>query len=552
MDIELLEYLKEFLSKNDIDGLLINSTNEFLVEYNMLRLNSRYYVTGFSGSTGDVLFTNDKTYQFVDTRYHEQVDMEIDPAYTEAVKIPLGKSYFSSLIEKIPSYFKLGVISTKTSKTFFDNLEQALKNKNSTIRLFDTDPVSEYEKEKIKDIEYHVFKVDNKISGMSADEKYGLIKQYADNEKLSIAVTAPEDIAYLTNMRSYDFDYTSVFPAKAIINENEVFIYTDCKLPYIGEYFGIKPLKEFDFDLKNISGRDLYLDTSKLTIHDYKLINSDNKIRQSHLNLFKTVKNKNEIEHLKKCFERADNALKVVYEMINSDTIYSEYDYYRALVKSMHDNGALSLSFKPIVAGGSNTSIIHYTHPSKDKMIENGDMLLVDYGGYYEGGYATDTTRTFIKGEASQEEKVAYTAVLKAFLEAYYTKYPKKSSYFEIDKTARNTVNANISEDYKFAHGTGHGVGISVHENPPLVSSSNLSKTKIAENTVFSIEPGVYKEGWGGVRLENTVYATYEEDKVVMNSFSHFPFEIKLVDLSMLSDYEKYYYFKWQKDSCIL
>ena len=70
-----------------------------------------------------------------------------------------------------------------------------------------------------------------------------------------------------------------------------------------------------------------------------------------------------------------------------------------------------------------------------------------------------------------------------------------------------------------------------------------VEERKIVENTVFSIEPGAYKEGWGGIRLENTVYASIEGDKIVMNTFSHFPFEIKLVDLSLMNDYEKYYYY---------
>ena len=82
-------------------------------------------------------------------------------------------------------------------------------------------------------------------------------------------------------------------------------------------------------------------------------------------------------------------------------------------------------------------------------------------------------------------------------------------------------------------------------------SSSEASKTKIIENTVFSIEPGVYKEGWGGVRLENTVYASLEDDKIVMNSFSRFPFEVKLVNYSDMSEQEKYYYVRWQASSCI-
>ncbi len=551
MDIQLIEYLRNFLSKNGIDGLIINSTNEFLVEYNMQELNSRYYVTDFTGSTGDVLLTTDSILQFVDSRYHEQADLQVNHDYITVVKIPTGKPYSEALIEQIQPYFKLGIISTKTSKVFYDKLLKKFQNKNITIKLFNSDPVFEYKKADIINKNYNVFKVDVNIAGKTPEEKYNSIKEYA-GDKFNIVVTNLEDIAYLTNLRSYDFGYSSIFPAKAIINEEEVKIYTDCSLPEIGEMYKIYPFKQFESDMQAFSRDTVYIDEEHISVFDYNLINSTNKIKQSYFSLFKTVKNENEIEHMKTCFQRADNALKVVYNMLNSDTIYSEYDYYEALVNSMKDNGALSLSFKPIVAAGANTSIIHYSNPSKEKMVNDGDFLLIDYGGYYEGGIATDTTRTFIKGNPSPEQKKVYTTVLKAFLNAYYSKYDKKASYFNIDKTAREIITKNLKEEYPFAHGTGHGVGISVHENPPILSTSDLSKTKIVENTVFSIEPGAYKEGWGGIRLENTVYATMQDDKTVMNTLGHFPFEIKLVDLSLMNDDEKYYYIKWQADSCMV
>lgn len=551
MDIELIEYLKNYLSKNDIDGLIVNSTNEFLVEYNVLDLNARYHLTEFTGSTGDVLFTQDKIFLFVDTRYHEQADNQVNHDYIEVVKMPLTKSFLTALSEVIPAYFKVGMISTKISKKFYDNLTKKLQSKNSTIKLLNTDPIIEYKQDSINKINYNVFSVGIDIAGKTPDQKYETIKEYLDKD-FNILVTSLEDIAYLTNLRSYDFAYSAIFPAKAIINQKNITIFSDCNLPYIGEYFEVKPFSAYENALKSIEKSEIFIDEQQLTIFDYKLISQTNKILPSYLKLFKTVKNENEINHLKHCFNRADEALKVIYGMINSDTIYSEYDYYEALVKAMKENGARSLSFKPIVAAGSNTSIIHYSTPSKEKMVNDGDFLLVDYGGYYEGGLSTDTTRTFIKGTPSAEQKTAYTAVLKAFLNACFNKYNKKSSYYNIDKIARETIEKSISEDYPFAHGTGHGVGISVHENPPRVSSSDAAKTKIIENTVFSIEPGVYKEGWGGIRLENTVYAKYEDDKITMDSLSHFPFEIKLVDFSAMNDYEKYYYMKWQANACLL
>ena len=425
MNKNLIEFLKEFLTKNDIDGLIINSTNEFLVEYNMLETNSRYHLTEFTGSTGDVLFTTNKIQLFVDTRYHEQADLQVNKDLIEVVKIPFDKSYLTMLSDAIPAYGKIGIIATKTSKKFYETLLEKIQTKNSTLKLFNIDPIEEYRKNEIKQINYNVFSVPIDIAGLSPDDKFAELKTFA-GDKFNILVTSLEDIAYLTNLRSYDFEYSSVFPAKAIINEIGVNIYTDCNLPFIGENYKIKPLTEFEKDLKNISKEDLFIDETHLTIQDFNLINKTNRIYPSRLNLLKTVKNENELNHLKSCFARSDEALKVILEMINSDNVFSEYDYYEALINALKDNGAKALSFKPIVAAGSNSSIIHYSTPSKDKMVEDGDFLLVDFGGYYEGGYATDTTRTFIKGTPSQEQKTAYTAVIKAFFNAFYNQYNKK------------------------------------------------------------------------------------------------------------------------------
>lgn len=553
MDTNLIEHLKEYLSNNDIDGLLLNTTNDYMVEYNTQDLNSVYYTTDFTGSTGFVLFTKDKTFLFVDTRYHEQADNQVNKDLVEVIKIPLGKTFLTSITEIIPAYFKLGIVGKKISKQFYEKLEKNLISKNSTIRVFASDAVIEYKKDLIKDRNFNIFSVPTEITKYTADKKFETLKSYIDGN-FKVIVTALEDIAYLTNLRSYSFDYSSIFPAKAIITQDGVKIYTDCNIPNIGNHYTILPANNFEKDVFAIKNEEIFIDETQLSIYDYNLINSNNKIKQSHLKLFKTVKNENEIEHLKKCFERSDKALEIIYEMLQSETIYSEYDYYEALVKAMKDEGAKSLSFKPIVAGGKNSSIIHYSTPSKEKMINDGDFLLVDYGGYYEGGYATDTTRTFIKGEPTEEQKLAYTTVLRAHLNACYSKYGKKSTYFEIDKNARDTIEKGISEEYKFAHSTGHGVGISVHENPPVVSSTELSKSKILENTVFSIEPGVYKEGWGGIRLENTVYASIVDDELQIIPLAKAPFEIKLVDLSLFNDIEKYYYMKCMKgqaESCI-
>ena len=176
MNVELIEHLKEFLVKNDINGMIVNSTNEFLVEYNSLGQNSRYHLTGFTGSTGDVLFTADKIYLFVDTRYHEQAENEVDKDYVELVKMPLTQSFLNALTEKVPAYFKLGIVSKKVSKKFYDSLSKNLQSKNSSIKLLNYDPVIEFMKDSIKEVSYNVFDVNTGITGQSSDEKFEVIK----------------------------------------------------------------------------------------------------------------------------------------------------------------------------------------------------------------------------------------------------------------------------------------------------------------------------------------------------------------------------------------
>ena len=194
MDTNLIEHLKEYLSNNDIDGLLLNTTNDYMVEYNTQDLNSVYYTTDFTGSTGYVLFTKDKTFLFVDTRYHEQADNQVDKNFVEVVKIPLGKTFLSAITENIPAYFKLGIIGKKISKQFYEKLEKALITKNSTIRIFSTDAVIEYKKDLIKNRNYNIFSVSTDIAKYTADEKYEILKQYIEGN-FNVIVTSLEDIA---------------------------------------------------------------------------------------------------------------------------------------------------------------------------------------------------------------------------------------------------------------------------------------------------------------------------------------------------------------------
>ena len=134
---DLFNKIKNYLSDNNIDGLYFNSSNEFLMEYNVLELNSAYKLTKFSGSQSLGLCTKDKVYLFVDTRYHAQADIEVKDEFIEIVKVPLNKMLTEAFLDVIPDNFRLGIPSKKISKSLYEIFNNKLSEKNGMIlRLF--------------------------------------------------------------------------------------------------------------------------------------------------------------------------------------------------------------------------------------------------------------------------------------------------------------------------------------------------------------------------------------------------------------------------------
>ena len=136
------------------------------------------------------------------------------------------------------------------------------------------------------------------------------------------------------------------------------------------------------------------------------------------------------------------------------------------------------------------------------------------------------------------------------FLNAYHAKITKRTTGEALDKIARKIKAESGLDDFNFNHGLGHGVGISVHENPPTISTGVWGKRILKENMVFTIEPGLYKTGFGGVRLENTVYLTKKDGELKIQSLSCVPFQEDAIEYSMLNEQEKLWLQDWQAGKC--
>ncbi len=539
----MIDKLREFLKDNNLDCLLVNTTDEFLVEYNELCNCARYCVTGFSGSTGDVLVTKERVYQFADGRYHEQADAEVDHETTDVVKLQLGQTLLSELAAKIAPESVVGVVSNKISLNFYKALKFALNKKHCKIKPLDFDPVGLFKELKPSDNGQTVKQIDLSIAGVSADEKFKKLAKKLKNDEAYLD-THLENIAYFTNCRQYKTPFSSTFKAKMLVTKQKAQIYTNEKFDTtIGKHFEILPLKDFSNGLKNAN--KVIFNPSTINYRDFTLIKS--KAQESPKDFIKeakAIKNSAEIEHFKKNFERTDNVVNKAFMLTQTPKNLTELDLSDAVEKEYLAQGANQLSFRTILAAGANSSIIHYSHPSNNVKIKDGDFVLLDCGGHFEGGYSTDITRTFVKGKATTLQKKVYTTVMKMFLNAYHHRITPRTTGFTLDKIARKIHAQSGLKDFNFNHGLGHGVGINVHENPPTISCGALGKRILKENMVFTIEPGLYKAGFGGVRLENTVYLTKVNGELKIQSFSHVPFQEEAIDYSLLNEQEK----KWLKD----
>lgn len=539
----MIDKLREFLKDNNLDCLLVNTTDEFLVEYNELCNCARYCVTGFSGSTGDVLVTKERVYQFADGRYHEQADAEVDHETTDVVKLQLGQTFLSELAARIAPESVVGVVSDKISLNFYKALKYALNKKHCKIKPLDFDPVGLFKELKPSDNGQTVKQIDLSIAGVSADEKFKKLAKKLKNDEAYLD-THLENIAYFTNCRQYKTPFSSTFKAKMLVRKQKAQIYTNEKFDTtIGKHFEILPLKDFSNGLKNAN--KVIFNPSTINYRDFTLIKS--KAQESPKDFIKeakAIKNSAEIEHFKKNFERTDNVVNKAFMLTQTRKNLTELDLSDAVEKEYLAQGANQLSFKTILAAGANSSIIHYSHPSNKVKIKDGDFVLLDCGGHFEGGYSTDITRTFVKGKATALQKKVYTTVMKMFLNAYHHRITPRTTGFTLDKIARKIHAQSGLKDFNFNHGLGHGVGINVHENPPTISCGPSGKRILKENMVFTIEPGLYKAGFGGVRLENTVYLTKVNGKLKIQSFSHVPFQEEAIDYSILNEQEK----KWLKD----
>lgn len=548
--------LKKLMTERDLDGLYVSSFDPFLNEYVPLQDNHRFYVTGFTGSMAEVLIPREgKVLLYVDGRYHEQADLEVDLNAVEVRKINADSSTTESLIQDIKklNMRKVGYEADRTSLSYLKRLAQAAAevvalDSQELPKVISFSPL-----EALAEIKF----VPREWRGRDTLEKTRSIFKSEDE---GMYVTALDSIAWITNCRGYHLPFLSSFYAKALVTKEKVYVFVTPETPVSEKAKKESGLEFITLPFANLSRE---LDRLQNTLHLKKVFYDPGMSNSADfamlVNVFgaerlvekvgglyeyQSIKEPVELQQVEASFKKSDraifNTIKWVKDSIKSGKRITELDLYNETTKKYREQGAVEQSFNTISGVGANASIMHFGNPSDELVINDTHMILLDSGGYFDGGWATDTTRTFFAdGSKKPDPKMIeiYTLVLKSLLAIQSAVFPEGTRGIVLDGIARAPMR---KKGYDYNHGTGHGVGVHVHE--PGVRISSISQVPMKEGQIVSLEPGIYIPGFGGVRLENIAFVEKHPTFPQMLRFKNFVyigFDPALIDMNLLNSEEK-------------
>jgi len=543
MNKEVKELRKKF-KKYDIDGYVIPKNDDYFTEYS--KINRLKIISNFSGSAGLAVILNDKNYLFTDGRYTIQSEMESGKhfkiiGYEKIINCNLFKN------------LKLGL----DPKLFTHNQIKKYFLKHNKVKFLSNNLIDEIKTQKVKnDIPF--FSLKDEIIGENSKSKINKIINYLKKNKAdNLFVTAPENIAWILNIRGGDGPNSPIPNSRLIINKSKkILLVTEPQKTK--KLIKDKIIKKNQFVLTSdlpkeilaLDGKNFIIDNKSCSIFYENIIKSKFKIikKEDPTYLLKAIKNNTEIDNMIKSHVIDGVALtKFIYwiKKINKKKI-TEVDAQIKLEKfRKKSKNYLYPSFETIAGSGKNGAIVHYRAKNGScRTITKSDIFLCDSGGQYKYG-TTDVTRTICFTNQKTSIKNIYTKVLKGHIAVANTDLRVNNTGIKIDKRARKYLNESKLD---YAHGTGHGVGffLNVHEGPQSISK--LNKVKIQEGMILSNEPGYYKKGSYGIRIENLVYVKKIKNKIRFKNLTLAPIEKDLINFNLLTKLEKNYLFKYHLD----
>ena len=538
-----IKQLRNKFNQFDIDGYIIPKNDEFFSEY--AAINRLKIISNFSGSAGLAIVLRKNNYLFVDGRYTIQAQQQSGKQFKI---IEIHKFLPHKIIKNLTLGFDPSLLTRKQLNAYCGN--------SLTLKQIDKNLIDEIYKEKISKTKTF-YSLNNKVAGETFKSKINRIRNILKSNKADyLFISAPENVAWVLNIRGSDNPNSPIPNCRLIIGKDKgLFLITQkekaskiIKNKKLSKKQIISPEK-FEDLIKKLKGNRFIIDSLSCSIINENIIKSKFQI----INIddpcykLKSIKNSSEIKHMINAHIEDGVALtKFIYwiKNINKKKI-TEIDSQNKLEKFRKLNkNYLFSSFNTIAGTGPNAALPHYIASKKsNKTIKKSDIFLCDSGGQYKFG-TTDVTRTICFSKQKNSTKDIFTKVLKGHIAVATTNLKKINTGKKVDARARQFLK---KDGLDYAHGTGHGVGFfsNVHEGPQSITKINT--VKLEKGMIVSNEPGYYKKGHYGIRIENLVYIKKINKKLLFENLTLAPIEKDLINFKILNNNEKKYLNEYHK-----
>lgn len=530
--------------------------NEYLASHDM----RMPFLSGFHGSNGHILVTDDMAFLWTDGRYWLAAEKQLFPEWT-MMKLTEGVPKYFEWVEK--NMAEGSIIGYDPMIITADSLrirKEYFEKKGFVFKGLDYNPVNEIWVDRPPLCPDPIFRHEDQYAGKTMKEK---LDEVASNFKEKYLLTnALDEIAWLLNLRGNDIDFNPVFFSYLVIEKTDSgitphFFIKKNKIVNVAEYLETNGVIVHDYEeifaYAQSLADEVRVDGSKCSAALYeKIVKPINK--SSIISELKAIKNPREIQGFRDSHMRDGLALCKYFAWLENElkigNVWTEYtasDVLTNFRKQVSLN--MGLSFGTISSVGANAAIIHYK-PEKDTAsnISNESIYLLDSGGHYLDG-TIDTTRTVHFGTPTDWEKECYTRVLLGNFDLERMIWPNSWSISgaELDIMARRRL-WEVGLEYN--HGTGHGVGyyLNVHEGPQGISRGRKAELKVGMNVTN--EPGYYEAGNFGIRIENVMFVQNHvsmEGSYYFENVTMVPYEINLIKNDLLVDSDKVFINKYHE-----
>jgi Xaa-Pro aminopeptidase len=515
-----LQALRRLMLGHKLDVYLVPSADEHQNEYLPAHKRRREAISGFSGSAGDAAITDREAHLWVDSRYHLQADQEADPQRFTVHKLGLPGvlDWFQWLSqqEEQRGALRVGFDPFLVNLRAMERLQAALRNGKSALVPIEGNLVDAVWEDRPPAPGSAVYALPDSLTGESAPDKLKRVRAALEKAGAgALVLTKLDDVAWLTNLRGADIPYNPVFEGYLIVQRGAAQCFTDNPVPaavkaQLDGHVAFRPSGELSAGLQAtvaaLGGARLWMDREG-TSQGVRLLAGGADVLLDAPNpvvRFKAIKNPVEIDRSQHS-HLLSGAAKVrsfsrTHSLLSEGQPLSEAAYAGILeAEYRREEGFSDLSFNTIAAFGANGAVVHYGTPDPRKRLVPGGLLLVD-SGIQALGATTDDTRTIAIGQPGELQRERYTLVLRAHIRLAMQVFPEGTTGQMLDALARSPL---WNQGLDYGHGTGHGVGafLNVHEGPQSISLRGA--VALEAGMIVSNEPGYYRAGWGGIRLEN-------------------------------------------------